>query len=57
MLTFGFATMISVKRPKAKKGIFVVFYHVKNGQFCSFPNSTDDICKKLTFLRLLDIPI
>ena len=34
------------------------FYVVKNGHFCSYPNSKGDILQKaLTFLHLLNIPI
>ena len=52
MLTFGFATMISLKNLKAKNLIFVVFflYDIKNAHFCSRPNSKGNILQKaLTF--------
>ena len=38
-VVFGFATMISVKLPEGKKNAYcVVFYDVKNSQFCSCTN-------------------
>ena len=60
MLTFGFATMISVKNLKAKNVIFVVFYDLKKGHFCYCANSKGNILQRaLTLLSLLhlDIPI
>ena len=50
MLTFGFATLISIKKTEGKNVIFVVFQNVKTGHFCSCPNSNADILQKsLTF--------
>ena len=49
MLTFGFEAMISVKNLKAKKVIFVYFYDVKSGNFCSCPNSKGNILQKALF--------
>ena len=42
---FGFA-MISIKKTGGKNVIFVFFYDVKNGHFCSCPNSNADILQK-----------
>ena len=44
------------KKLKAKTGFLLFFYDVKNGHFCSCPNSNADILQKsLIFLRLLGI--
>ena len=44
------------KKLKVKKWFFLFFYDVKNGHFCSCPNSNADILQKsLIFLRLLGI--
>ena len=50
--------MISVKNLKTKMLFLSFFYVVKNGHFCSYPNSKSDILQKaLNFLCLLNIPI
>ena len=56
MLTFGFARMILIKKLKAKMWFLLFFYDVKNGHFCSCPNSNTNILQKsLIFLHLLGI--
>ena len=58
MLTFGFATMISVKNLKANNGIFLLFYDIKNGHSCYCLNSKGNILQEAPiFLQLLDMPI
>ena len=47
MLTFGFATVILIKKLKAKTSFSMFFYDVKNGHFCSCPNSNADILQKI----------
>ena len=57
MSTFGFATIISVKEPEGKKHDFLsFFYDVKNGHFCSCPNSKGDILQKSCLLTFIGYP-
>ena len=47
MLTYGFAKKILIKKNwRQKRDFCCFFYDVKNGHFCSCPNSNADILQK-----------